>query len=644
MSKQKQGSNTQKKPERVISKVSPASTGINSMMNWLLVLIVILPFLYSEIPLDTVVSIRYIFLCGFLLLFVLYFFAWKKRMITAPPRLIKIVFITGAAFAVWSLLSLTGAINYREGYWEIGRHLLHLVLLFVIMTAVAQESAQLLKICCAVTIISLLHGLVGILQFYEIAFTSLPGNYKPYGFMTNRNLFGSALAFLLPFVIYAFYAGKKSWKMIAGLALTVIAVSLLLSQTRSAWLSGISVFIVSLLLVLIFVPSQRRRWMLSSLAAIAVAAVVISLLIFSDKESELAKSVTERAASLTVNTTPQSAADVNTSERLKMWKKTLSMIKDHPLMGVGSGNWKVVIPSYGLANTVFAKGYFAPDRVHNTYLQIASETGVPGAIFYFGMWVIIAVIGFKVIRKTTSTDKKILVILMLAGLSAVAVDSFFSFAVERIEHSIYMLLMGGIILGLYAQEAGTGNLKMQPIKKIMLVVAVCVILFNLLLGKKKFDFEKHLKLAIFYNEQKRFSETINEANSAKNSFFTIDITANPVELNSSVAYKEMKNYDAALKELTTALSYSPYNNRTYNNLGAVYFDLKQYQNAIDSYKKSLVYVPDFETVLKNLAVTYYLAGDYSACIETMGKFKPEDDPVMTNVLNDAKNKLATKKQ
>jgi tetratricopeptide (TPR) repeat protein len=172
---------------------------------------------------------------------------------------------------------------------------------------------------------------------------------------------------------------------------------------------------------------------------------------------------------------------------------------------------------------------------------------------------------------------------------------------------------------------------------------VLLILFNLLLGKKKFDFEHHLKLAIYYNDQKRFQETINEANSAKNSFFTIDITGNPVELNSGVAYKEMKNYDAALKELKTALAYSPYNNRTYNNLGAVYFDLKQYQDGIASYKKSLEYVPEFETVLKNLAVTYYLAGDYAACIETIGKIKIEGDQIMINVLNDAKNKLAEKK-
>ena len=108
-------------------------------------------------------------------------------------------------------------------------------------------------------------------------------------------------------------------------------------------------------------------------------------------------------------------------------------------------------------------------------------------------------------------------------------------------------------------------------------------------------------------------------------------------------FLEAGQTDAALKELKIALEYSPYNNRTYNNLGAVYFDLKQYQNAIDSYKKSLVYVPEFETVQKNLAMTYYFAGDYAACIETMGKFKTEGDQVMINVLNDAKKKLGEKK-
>src|SRR5688572_326177 len=475
-------------------------TGTNSMINWLAVLLLILPFLYSEKLLDTAVAIRYIFLCAFILLFVIYFFIWQKRPVVVPSPLIRIVFITGIGFAAWSLVSLFVATNYHEGYYEIGRHLLHLVLLFSIMTAVMQESSQLTRICCVVTLVSLVQGLVGILQFYEIAFTKLPGNYKPYAFMTNRNLFGSAQAFLLPFSIYVLVTGKKTWKIIAASSFVSIIISLVLSQTRSAWLAGIAVLIASTVLVLVFVPALRKKWMLASIVTIVIIAVIVSLLVLTDKESGLAKSVTERAASLAVKTSSGSDAEVNIAERLKILRKTMAMIKAHPLTGVGTGNWKVVIPSYGLDSTIYAKGFFAPDRVHNMYLQITSETGVIGAILYFGMWVIIAVTGFKTIRNTNDNNKKILTILMLAGFAAIAVDSLFSFAAERIEHSLYMLLMAGIILGLYAERPGAVALKMKTPKKLVVIPVMVIVLFNLFLAKKKYDFEKHLKLAVFYNE------------------------------------------------------------------------------------------------------------------------------------------------
>ena len=622
------------------TKTPALSTGWYSMTNWLAALLFILPFLYSQKVLDTAVSVRYIFLCSFMLLFVIYFFIWQKRAVAVPSLLIRIVFITGAAFAVWSLVSLAVAINYHEGYYEISRHLLHLVLLFIIMTTVTQEPSALLKICCIVTLVALMQGIVGILQFYEIAFTELPGNYKPYAFMTNRNLFGSAQALVLPFALYVFYAGKKYWKIIAAAACIAIIISLVLSQTRSSWLAGIAILISSTILVLFFVPALRKKWMIASLATVVIIAAIVSVLIFTDKEGGLAKSVTERAASLAVKTSSGSDAEVNISERLKMLKKTISIIKDHPFTGVGAGNWKVVIPSYGLDSTVYAKGFFAPDRVHNMYLQIASETGVPGAVFYFGMWLMIAWIGFKTIRTTNDDNKKVLVILMLAGFTAIAIDSMFSFAAERIEHSLYMLLMAGVILGLYAETPPTAISKMNRPKKVVLLPVVLLILFNLLLAKKKYDFEKHLKLSVFYNESRRFAETINEVKKGKNEFFTIDVTGNPLEMYSGVAYKELKNNDAAIAEFKTAVAYSPYNNRIYNNQATVYWELKQYQTAIDNYKKALVYAPEFETILKNLAMTYYQAGQYKECVATIEKLKIENDPLLINVLNDCRRKLA----
>jgi tetratricopeptide (TPR) repeat protein len=148
---------------------------------------------------------------------------------------------------------------------------------------------------------------------------------------------------------------------------------------------------------------------------------------------------------------------------------------------------------------------------------------------------------------------------------------------------------------------------------------------------------------VFYNESKRFAETIDEVQKGKNTFFTIDIIGNPLELYSGVAYKELKNYDAAIREFKTAAAYNPYNNRTYNNWATVYWDLKEYRTAIDNYKKALAYAPEFETILKNLAMTYYYSGDYTACIETIEKLKIEKDPLLINVLNECRRKLAEKK-
>ena len=106
-------------------KTLSIQTGFNSMMNWLAGLLLVVSFIYSTQALDTAVAPRYIFLSGFILLFVLYFFAWRKRVVATSSFLIKLIFLIGGAFAVWSLLGLFGAVNYHEGYYEI-RHIANL--------------------------------------------------------------------------------------------------------------------------------------------------------------------------------------------------------------------------------------------------------------------------------------------------------------------------------------------------------------------------------------------------------------------------------------------------------------------------------------------------------------------------------------
>src|SRR5687767_11228579 len=107
---------TEEKPGK--KNISSHTAGINSMTNRLIALVAVLPVLYSAKLIEPVISIRYTFLGVFILLFLLVFFSRSKKIIPAAiPLPIVIVFALAVMYVIWSLASLTNAINPREGIY-----------------------------------------------------------------------------------------------------------------------------------------------------------------------------------------------------------------------------------------------------------------------------------------------------------------------------------------------------------------------------------------------------------------------------------------------------------------------------------------------------------------------------------------------
>jgi O-antigen ligase len=69
------------------------------------------------------------------------------------------------------------------------------------------------------------------------------------------------------------------------------------------------------------------------------------------------------------------------------------MAEDHPLQGVGAGNFPTAAPRYAQTVPVARPDlvYTDPHVVHNTYLQFFAETGVVGGIA-FALVVLIALL------------------------------------------------------------------------------------------------------------------------------------------------------------------------------------------------------------------------------------------------------------
>ncbi len=341
------------------SNILSINNGLSSMCNWLIVLFVVLSVLFSRAAMDAALTMRYIFLCWFTLFFVLFFYGLKKmQTFTTVPPLIKIVFGLSVGYGLWDMVCMFFAINMAAAFYEVARYFLNIILLFITMETVKQDKNQVLKFCKALVMVSLLQSAVGILQHYELDFINVPGTEGPYGLMTHRNLFASAQVLIIPFILYALYKSARGWKLASIGALTGVITSIVISQTRSAWLATIVLMIIAFMLTITLSISNRKKWITGTITGLFSIMLLVTVILLSDKEGSFSKSVQRRALSMIQPSSDSSLSSFNANARLIYWNKSILLIKDNPVLGVGAGNWNVAILAYGTLGTDWEGSYW----------------------------------------------------------------------------------------------------------------------------------------------------------------------------------------------------------------------------------------------------------------------------------------------
>src|SRR4029077_9360800 len=73
------------------------------------------------------------------------------------------------------------------------------------------------------------------------------------------------------------------------------------------------------------------------------------------------------------------------ASRLDIWERPTTMIEDHPLFGVGGGNFQAIFePVY---NPMLNEDVRRGGHAHNLWLQEAAELGVVTALAYIALWI-----------------------------------------------------------------------------------------------------------------------------------------------------------------------------------------------------------------------------------------------------------------
>ena len=231
--------------------------------------------------------------------------------------------------------------------------------------------------------------------------------------------FGGVL-FLGVLVFFAYLANvpwRRAWWMLPGAAITVAALAF--TYSRNAWL-GLAAGALALVLT-----AQR------TLRIVAVLATVLAL-----GAIAMPGPVAERLQSV-VNLEDQTLRD-----RVAMWRAGLSMIADHPLLGVGPGEVRTWYQHYRRPEAVRP----STGHLHNSAVQIAAERGLPALFAWLWIWVVFFREGWRILTRAEreAPVRRALVCASLAGVGGFLVAGLF-------EHNFGDAEVATVVLALMAQ-------------------------------------------------------------------------------------------------------------------------------------------------------------------------------------------------
>ena len=199
--------------------------------------IFIIPFLYSSATIDPVLTLRFTAwaILTFLMISITYLQNQRMRIFLDCGIMYRAVFPILTGYLLVSALSLIKAINLTEGIFEWLKIFLSIAFLYAACLILGSRQKAVLNLTKAMTLAGILLSAVGICQYLDLAFTFIPGNYKIYATMANKNLFSSILFLILPFALYGGLRYSGVWKKVGLAAIALIGLSIAIAGSRAVW-------------------------------------------------------------------------------------------------------------------------------------------------------------------------------------------------------------------------------------------------------------------------------------------------------------------------------------------------------------------------------------------------------------------------
>ncbi len=326
-------------------------------------------------------------------------------------------------YLAWALLSLAWALQPRVA---LERWLVMLVLSLAYLLAGRTRFWESPLFWRGFSLIAGLAALIGILQYYLPSFAPanyFPGTAVPRGTMGHRNYAGMYFMVTLPFLARYYFSARGKEALLPFAALVLGMGFLLLGKTRGAWL-GLAAGVVFFLIAGGGKKLARCRRRAAGLAGTFLAVIIFAVVV--KPPGPVAKLMAGKADLIQTGKTV-----LDPRNRLEFWREV--PLITNPLLGAGFGNFPIVATPPDREGKVKTLNW----EVHNDYLQAYVDLGVPGAVLFLGVFIIlilsawrgrgrglilaagVSIVGLAVMQFTVFTMEVVSTQVWIAGVAAI---------------------------------------------------------------------------------------------------------------------------------------------------------------------------------------------------------------------------------
>lgn len=268
-------------------------------------------------------------------------------------------FIAIGLFVITMLISVvfSGDITYGLKCWAdmwIWRFMPFVVVIFLLNNYISAKKVM-------------LTGFAGITvtSVYAV-YQGLSGMSRANGFYGHPMTLGGWLCIFLPLLLIEFFErkllGKYYW--LAGLAFCICSAGLVFNATRGAWLA---VSAVCAVLLLYYMFKSKRNLAVSIIFIVLISTVLVNNPKFMYR----------------LDTIDDFNKYQSNTERILIWQSAWNMFKDHPVFGVGLGQY-----TENYQQKYISQHAKEPNltHAHNNFMQMLAENGIVGFIGFVIMF------------------------------------------------------------------------------------------------------------------------------------------------------------------------------------------------------------------------------------------------------------------